>query len=82
MLPPRDFKLLVRKYFNAKDVAFSPGDATQAAEAVLTEAETEKQIRRELKTFTAQELAELPFQDTPKYGGLKFSTPEQLNPNL
>ena len=44
----RDFKLLVRKYFNARDVAANPFNPFVAAEAVITEAETEKQIRKEL----------------------------------
>lgn len=63
----RDFKLLVREYFNAKDVAgsraFTNHDVQTQTEAVLREAETEKQIRKELERFTEQEQQELPFKD-------------------
>ena len=60
----RDFKLLVREYFNAKDVLKpSPTrkDACLVASAIVTEAATEKKIRAELARFTQQEIEELPF---------------------
>ena len=59
----RDFYLLVRKYFNARDVAHFPSDSIQASEAVLMEAENEKQIRKELERFTKEEIESLPFKD-------------------
>lgn len=59
----RDFKLLVREYFNARDVARNPSDPLVAAEAVFKEAETESKIRVELARFTEQEQQELPFKD-------------------
>lgn len=59
----RDFKLLVRRYFNAKDVAANPYNPLVATEAALMEAETEKQIRKELERFTEQEQKELPFNE-------------------
>jgi hypothetical protein len=59
----RDFKLLVRAYFNARDVAgsraFTNHDVSIQVEAVMREAETEKQIRKELEIFTKEEQEEL-----------------------
>lgn len=63
----REFKLLVRRYFNARDMAISTSfiehDGKTMAEAVLREAETEKEIRKELDRFTEQDVKELPFKD-------------------
>lgn len=63
----REHMLLVRKYFNARDVArstmFIEHDGKTLAEATLREAETEKQIRKELQEFTRKDVEELPFKD-------------------
>lgn len=82
MLPLREFKLLVREYFQADTVIEKSLILDERLSAGHRKRDLRNRIDKELSRFTAQELAELPFQDTPKYGGLKYSTPEQLNPKL
>lgn len=64
----RDFKLLIRAYFQSKDrqerLAQSnlPDDLEKYREAIRVELESEKEIRKELDKFTRDELNQLPFK--------------------
>jgi hypothetical protein len=65
----RDAMLLLREYFNARDVAGSSHlaaglgvDSKLKSMAVLKEAETEKKLRKLCESFTISETAELPFR--------------------
>lgn len=59
----RDFKLLVREYFQARGRAEFAKDRLTLNQSVLKAAESEKKILSELERFTQQEQEELPFKD-------------------
>ena len=58
----RDFKLLVREYFQAKAIATFCNEPTRQ-NTIQRMKELEKRILSELERFTEQEQQELPFKD-------------------